>query len=107
MREGAADIAAIDCVSWALLLRDFPAELAGLKIIDRTASVPGLPLITSAETPVERVAALRDGLTQVVNDPANRPMLNALLIKDFSPFPALPGKLFSVDNLGPKMGCSS
>lgn len=85
VREGAADIAAIDCISWALLLRDFPAELAGLKIIDRTASVPGLPLITSAETPAERVAALRDGLTQVVNDPASRPMLDALLIKGFSP----------------------
>ncbi|QEW30810.1 phosphate ABC transporter substrate-binding protein [Erwinia billingiae] len=87
VRRGQADIAAIDCISWALLQRDFPEELRGLKIIDQTASVPGLPVITSARTSAETLAALREGLTQVVTDVANRPMLDALLIKDFTPLP--------------------
>jgi hypothetical protein len=44
-------------------------------------------VITSARTSAETLAALREGLTQVVTDVANRPMLDALLIKDFTPLP--------------------
>lgn len=87
VRRGEADIAAIDCVSWALLMRDFPKELSGLRTIGHTASVPDLPVITSAKTSAETLSALRDGLTQVVTDAANRPLLEALLIKDFTPLP--------------------
>ncbi|MEM6052348.1 PhnD/SsuA/transferrin family substrate-binding protein [Erwinia sp. P7711] len=82
-----ADIAAIDCVSWALLKRDFPDELNGLKIIGQTASVPGLPLITAATTSPENLQDLRDALARVVRDPANRALSAALLIEDFTPLP--------------------
>lgn len=87
IRKGQADIAAIDCVSWALLLRDFPEELRGLKVIGQTASVPGLPVITSAETSAEMLQALRDGLAQVTADKAHGALLDSLLIKDFTPLP--------------------
>lgn len=87
LRRGEADIAAIDCISWALLLRDFPQELTGLKIIGQTASVPGLPLITSAQTPAATIEALRQGLRQTVADPANHTLLSALMITDFTVLP--------------------
>lgn len=87
LRSSRADIAAIDCISWALLKRDFPEEVNGLKIIGQTASVPGLPLITAAATPPEQLQDLREALTQVVRDPANRTLLAALLIADFEPLP--------------------
>lgn len=87
IRRGKADIAAIDCISWALLLRDFPEELSGVKIIGQTASVPGLPVITSAETSADSVARLREGLAQLVANAADTPLLESLLIKDFTPLP--------------------
>lgn len=87
LRRGEADIAAIDCISWALLLRDFPQELRGLKIIGQTASVPGLPLITSAQTPATTVEALRNGLRKTVADPANSSLLSALMITGFTVLP--------------------
>ena len=43
IRAGQADIAAIDCVSFALLKRAQPQAVTGLKIIGRTAAAPGLP----------------------------------------------------------------
>ncbi|WP_268619559.1 PhnD/SsuA/transferrin family substrate-binding protein, partial [Escherichia coli] len=59
IRSGQADIAAIDSISMELLRRAQPQALEGLKIIGRTAAVPGLPLITAAGTPPEQVEILR------------------------------------------------
>lgn len=87
LREGVADIAAIDCVSWALLQKTFPAAARGLKIIGETASVPGLPLITRPGISAEHLDALRSGLAALVSAPENRQLLEPLLIAGFSPLP--------------------
>lgn len=59
--EGRADIAAIDCLSWALAqLHEPPAQK--LAVIGWTARRKGLPFITAKNTPPGVVAALRDGL---------------------------------------------
>lgn len=47
VRSGAADVAAIDCVTYALAERHAPQSVAGLRVMQRTASAPGLPLIAS------------------------------------------------------------
>ncbi len=80
---GLADIAAVDCVSLELLKRAQPQALAGVKIIGRTASVPGMPLITAAATTAEQLAILRAAASAMVNDPASE----SLLIGDFSLIP--------------------
>lgn len=49
--EGRADLCALDCVSWALLAAEDPALAARLRILDWSATAPGLPLITAADTP--------------------------------------------------------
>lgn len=85
LQQQRADIAAIDCITFALLQRDQPALLAGLSVIGETPLAPALPLITAASTPAETVAALRLALQQLVDDAANRPLLDALFIAGFQP----------------------
>ncbi|WP_313678550.1 phosphate/phosphite/phosphonate ABC transporter substrate-binding protein [Pantoea vagans] len=85
LRDSQADIAAIDCVSWALLARYAPDELRGLHIIGETPAAPGLPLITAASTSAARLATLRTALHQLVSDPAWRGVCDDNLISGFSP----------------------
>ncbi|WBF44166.1 phosphate/phosphite/phosphonate ABC transporter substrate-binding protein [Serratia rubidaea] len=83
IQRGDADIAAIDSVSLELLRRAQPEALHGVKIIGRTASVPGLPLITAAGTSQGQVEILRAAANEMVSDPAS----DSLLIGDFSLVP--------------------
>lgn len=64
--SGAADLCAIDCVTWAMLGKYQPEVVAGLRVLGYTLSAPGLPLITAATAPVERI---RDALTAVLAAP--------------------------------------
>ena len=83
VRDGRADLAAIDCVTWALLqMHDAPAT-EGLCTIGHSAPYPGLPLITSLHTPPEQVQALRHGLHSLVLPPAAAHALGQLLIEGF------------------------
>lgn len=84
VKRGAGDIAAIDCVTWALLQRHEPERLAGLAVIDRTPLTPGLPLITSHHTSPETLYAIRDALHALVSLPAHREVCDAVLISGFS-----------------------
>lgn len=84
LRDSQADIAAIDCVSWALLARYAPDELRGLHIIGETPAAPGLPLITAASTSAARLATLRTALHQLVSDPTWRGVCHDNLISGFS-----------------------
>lgn len=45
--EGRADIAAIDAVSWRLIVAHMPELAARLRVIGHTEPTPGLPLITA------------------------------------------------------------
>lgn len=62
VRTGAADIAAIDCVTWAYLCDADPAAVAGLAVLGYTASAPGLPLIAGRHVPERWQARLRQAL---------------------------------------------
>lgn len=81
VREGVADVAAIDCVTFALLARCRPAAVAGLRILAETARAPALPYATAAGAPDEQVARLRDGVLAAVADPALARAREALLIR--------------------------
>ncbi|MBF2789275.1 MULTISPECIES: phosphate/phosphite/phosphonate ABC transporter substrate-binding protein [Enterobacter] len=84
VKRGAGDIAAIDCVTWALLQRHEPERLAGLAIIDHTPLTPGLPLIASPNTSPETLNAIRDALHELVDAPEYREVRDAVLIDGFS-----------------------
>jgi len=65
--DGRADLAAIDCVSWDLANRCEPA-VGNLQIIARTASRPGLPLITHGDASAKQVSLMRDALAKAVGN---------------------------------------
>lgn len=60
--EGRADVAAIDCMSWALAQRYEPAAKE-LAVVGWTARRKGLPFITAKATPVAMISMLQDALS--------------------------------------------
>jgi ABC-type phosphate/phosphonate transport system substrate-binding protein len=87
VRDGLADVAAIDCVSLASFHRHQPEITAGIRVLGETAAYPGLPLITSATTAPETMAALRDALEWVTQAPALAQVRADLFIRAFEPLP--------------------
>ncbi|RAZ89235.1 phosphate ABC transporter substrate-binding protein [Mesorhizobium hawassense] len=72
--EGRADIAAIDCQSWALAQRFEPAA-RGVKIVGWTARRKGLPYITARITPAAVVAAMREAVAAVEGGASEQPLV--------------------------------
>jgi ABC-type phosphate/phosphonate transport system substrate-binding protein len=83
LRDGAADLAAIDSVSLALIERHAPAEVDGLSILGRGATAPALPYVTGAATLASTILGLRQTLGAVLADPATATLREALLIDGF------------------------
>jgi ABC-type phosphate/phosphonate transport system substrate-binding protein len=88
LRSGKADVAAIDCVSLAAMRRHAPELVADLHVIGSTASAPGLPLVTSANTPSTELRAMRRALTAASMDPRLADVRDALFIEGFEVVPA-------------------
>lgn len=83
--RGAADLAAIDCVSFALLAREEPELIAAIRILSASEPAPALPYVTSAgRPPAERrtLAAALDEAASIDTHDAHRA---ALLIDGFVP----------------------
>lgn len=62
VRQGAADIAAVDCVTWGYLAREDSGALRGLKVLRYSVASPGLPLIAGGGVEQELVLRLRGAL---------------------------------------------
>ena len=83
VRDGKADVAAIDCVSLAGFRRYAPDVVQGVRVLTETAAYPGLPLITAAGTDNTVLALLRQVLGQLMHDPAAASPLHDLFITGF------------------------
>lgn len=59
VQAGTADVAAIDCVTWAYATHHAGAQVAGLRALQWTDSAPGLPLIGSMALTAFQVAELQ------------------------------------------------
>jgi ABC-type phosphate/phosphonate transport system substrate-binding protein len=70
VRNGAVDVAAIDCVSFGLLGRGRPDLTHSVEIIARSPFSPGLPFIMSATLAKTRLDAVRAALFETLTDPA-------------------------------------
>jgi ABC-type phosphate/phosphonate transport system substrate-binding protein len=84
---GKADVAAIDCITFALLFRYRPSAVANVRELCRSASAPALPYVTSGVTGDRRVAQLRQGLQATMDDPALVEARTALLLKGVQVLP--------------------
>ena len=85
--SGEADVAAIDCVSFAHFQRLYPSLVAGVRVLSWTASTPSLPYITAGVVSDETVQALRAALTHVFDDNGLAQVRERLLLRgvDLSP----------------------
>jgi ABC-type phosphate/phosphonate transport system substrate-binding protein len=83
--ESHADIAAIDCVTYAFVCDELPELARRVRPIGMTAPSPGLPLIASGTVPPETVVALREALGEAL---ASRPeRAKRLRLNGFSALP--------------------
>lgn len=85
VRTAAADIAAIDAVTWALIGRYAALELSGLRVLCWSAPAPALPYATTLRAPARRVEQLRDGLDQAMRDGDAAVARARLLLADLRP----------------------
>ena len=76
-----ADIAAIDCVTFAHLQQLHPALVAQVKVLCWTPASPNLPYVTARATDERTLGALRSALAAVVSDRLSRPICERLLLK--------------------------
>lgn len=83
VREGAADVAAIDCITFALVARHEPDAVAGLRVLARTAPAAGLPLVTAGRTSDGELERIRRALERSIADPVLAEARAALLISGF------------------------
>jgi ABC-type phosphate/phosphonate transport system substrate-binding protein len=70
VREGRADIAAIDSVTWGLLARHAPEKLQGVRILEETPYGPGLPLIANGGASDAALGVIVTSVTDAIADPA-------------------------------------
>lgn len=87
VREGRTDVAAIDCVTYALLQAHAPLEVEPLRAIARSASAPALPYITRLDIVPDDLRRLRDGLEAATLDPGLAEARRALLIAGLAILP--------------------
>ena len=85
---GEADLAAIDCVSYAHIEKIDPALAGELAIIGETEATPALPFITSPDTGDETLVALREALQAVIGDRQYRPIMQTLMLDGVEVLPA-------------------
>lgn len=84
---GGADVAAIDCVTYALLARHAPAALDGIRVLCRSATAPGLPYVTADATGPEGLRRLRAGLHRALDDPSLAAVRDDLLLEGVEELP--------------------
>lgn len=82
LRAGRADVAAIDCITWALVSRHRPAALDGLTVIERSPLAPSPPLVSHLGN-AHHVHPLRAALRNFFADDATRPEREGVLWEGF------------------------
>ncbi|NVZ26159.1 PhnD/SsuA/transferrin family substrate-binding protein [Pseudomonas gingeri] len=68
LREDLADLAAVDSVTFAYLARFAPEEVAGLRVVQRSAPSPCLPYIGPAGLDEEQLRRLREAMNQALRE---------------------------------------
>jgi ABC-type phosphate/phosphonate transport system substrate-binding protein len=82
--EGRADLAAVDCITFAHLRRWRPALTERVRILAETPATPNLPLVTAARTEDATLASLRRALAETAADPGLAPQRDALFLAGFA-----------------------
>ena len=78
--SGDVDVAALDCVTYALLQRCRADAIASTRIIGQTESAPGLPYVTRKGLDADSMSRLKAGLITAFTDPTLADVRAELLI---------------------------
>jgi ABC-type phosphate/phosphonate transport system substrate-binding protein len=79
--SGQADLAAVDCVSWAHFRRHYPAQLSTLRVLGWTPRSPSLPFVTASATDQHTVIALVAALEELSSDSTLKAVRHHLLLE--------------------------
>ena len=79
-----ADVATVDCVTYALLDRYRPEALEGTRKLGYTMKAPGLPYVTHVEAADDRVKRLQAALREAFNDPDLTAPRESLFLSDIA-----------------------
>jgi len=82
IQNGAADCAAVDCVSFALLQQHRATAVQGLRILCRSPLAPGLPYVCQRRFDGNTLLRLRNGLFAALIAPELAAARTALLLQD-------------------------
>jgi ABC-type phosphate/phosphonate transport system substrate-binding protein len=78
--SGEADVASVDCVSFAHFQRLYPSVVGELRVLAWTPSSPSLPFITARSVSDAMVRALRSALADLFDDDRLAPVREQLLL---------------------------
>ncbi len=87
IRLGEADVAAVDCVTYALLESYRPAALVGLRKLGRTYRAPAIPYVTRWDHDDDRIERLQAALFNAFADSHITTTRQALYLKDIEVLP--------------------
>ena len=76
--SGEADVAAIDCVTFALLDRHRPTATQAVRVLTHTDFGPGIPYVTRTDTDLETVELMREAIAEAFAEPGLEEALDAL-----------------------------
>jgi len=82
--NGIADVASIDCITYANILRFEPRAVDGVRIFAETPRGPGLPYITRAAATDEELSILRSVLAAIADDRRMDEVRDLLSLRKFS-----------------------
>lgn len=78
---GRADVCAVDCVTYALLMQHRPSATANTRVLTYTPCCPGLPFITRADLDPDQFRRLRAAVNEALTDSSDTDAWSALLIE--------------------------
>lgn len=81
------DVAAIDCVTYALLSHHRPHELLGTRVLHRTEPVPAPPYVTAASTSPPTLARMREAVLRAFDQLSVVAAKEALLLSGVEVLP--------------------
>jgi len=80
IQRGVVDVAAIDCVTHALLEKHRPGELVGSRVLHCTEHVPAPPYVTTANTTPQMLYQMREAIVRALDHPSIHSAKETLLL---------------------------
>jgi len=85
IRRREADIAAIDCVTLALIRRHLDGAMNGVRVLGATYRAPAPPYVVRASAPAGEIEKVRAALVETFDDPSLADCREILLLKGVTP----------------------